>query len=98
VQPPTREVPLSLAVASAVVTSNQALLSFSLPETGRACLELYDVRGARLATLRDGEAIAGRNQFAWSSGLAGPVPRKRRLFPAAHREWKNGEGEVVFAR
>ena len=38
-------------MSSAVVTSNQASVSYVLPAAGRACLELFDARGARVATL-----------------------------------------------
>jgi hypothetical protein len=89
---------LSLGVASAVVTSNQAQLSFSLPEAGRACLELYDVRGARVATLRDGEAGSGRNLLTWSSGSPASFPENGVYFLRLIAKGKTANAKVVFAR
>ena len=99
--PPTLDPPvveLGFGVASAVVTSNEALLSFSMPEAGHACLELYDVRGARVATLRDGDADSGKNQFEWSSGSPVPFPRNGIYFLRLTAGGRSAKAKVVFAR
>lgn len=40
-----------------------ASISFDLPESGQATLELFDVRGHRLATLATGEFASGRHEI-----------------------------------
>jgi hypothetical protein len=98
VQPPGGDVALSFGVESAVVTSNQAQLSFWLPESGPARLELYDVRGARVATLRSGTADAGRTQLAWSSGSPVSFPQNGVYFLRLIANGKTANGKVIFAR
>ena len=41
-------------------------LRFDLAEAGRASIELYDVRGRRVAVITDGERPAGRHTVAWN--------------------------------
>jgi hypothetical protein len=98
VQPPAPDVATSLTVASAVVTTNQAQLSFSLPEAGRASLELYDARGARGATLREGEAGPGTHLLAWTSGSPAPFPQNGVYFLRLTAKGKSANAKVVFAR
>jgi hypothetical protein len=43
-----------------------ARVSFALPRPVRATLALYDVRGARVATLAEGPFPAGRSEAAWN--------------------------------
>lgn len=93
VNPPLADRSARLAVRSAVVTSNQASVSYWLPAAGRACLELFDARGARVATLCDGVS-GGRNEPGRVvSRLPGPLPAERTLLPAAHLQRGDGERE-----
>jgi hypothetical protein len=58
-------------------------LRFDLAQEGRASIELYDVRGRRVAVLSDGVRPAGRHVVAWDGT------------DSAHRAVANG---VYFAR
>lgn len=42
---------------------------FTLPEPGHAALDLYDMRGTRVATLLDAEMTAGEHVVGWESDL-----------------------------
>ena len=44
---------------------SDATVVFSLPATGRTALEVYDVRGARVARLMDASLAAGRHIARW---------------------------------
>jgi hypothetical protein len=50
--------------------------SFSLPQTGRVMLAVYDVRGARVATLVNGELPAGTRTVEWNgtNDAGAPMP------------------------
>jgi len=98
VQPPGAEIALKFGVESAVVTSNQVQLSFSLPESGPASLELYDVRGARIALLRSGATDAGTTQLAWSSGSPAPFPENGVYFLRLTAQGRTAKAKLVFAR
>jgi hypothetical protein len=99
VPPPAAPDPVvTLAVRSAVVTSNQAELFYSLPEAGPFRLELFDVRGARVAMLRDAEAAAGTSQLEWSSGSPTPFPQNGIYFLRLTSQGKVANAKVVFAR
>jgi endonuclease/exonuclease/phosphatase family metal-dependent hydrolase len=56
------------------VVSSRVALRFDLATAGRASLELYDVRGRRVALLADGERPAGRHTIAWDGRDAGNRP------------------------
>ncbi len=45
--------------------SGQARLAFSLPTTGRVRLAIYDLSGARVRQLVDGELTAGQHSVVW---------------------------------
>ncbi|MAF27172.1 MAG: hypothetical protein CME07_04835, partial [Gemmatimonadetes bacterium] len=42
------------------------VISFDIPDAGRAVVAVHDVSGRRVATLFDGEAAAGRHLVHWS--------------------------------
>jgi hypothetical protein len=101
--PPTVNPPASgrsarLAVSSAVVTSNQASVSYVLPAAGRACLELFDARGARVATLCDRVSGAGPNLFEWSAGSPAPFPQNGLYFLRLTSDGATANAKVVFSR
>jgi hypothetical protein len=80
------------------VTSNLAQLSFSLPQAGPARLDLYDVRGARIATLRQGDAGSGRNTLAWTSGSPVPFPGNGVYFLRLTANGETAKAKLIFAR
>lgn len=43
-------------------------LQFAIPTEGRVRLEIYDLRGRRVATLRDGWEAAGLHRAVWTEG------------------------------
>jgi len=88
----------SPTLSSTFVTSNQARLSYSLPAAGHVRLELFDVRGARLATLRDADVAAGDNQLDWSPGSPAPFPRNGVYFLRLTAAGKTAIAKVIFAR
>ena len=45
-----------------------ARLSLTLPESGVARVEVFDVGGARVATLLDGWQPAGTRELSWDAG------------------------------
>jgi hypothetical protein len=65
------------------VRNGRVSMRFDLAQAGRVSVELYDVRGRRVAVLADGERPAGRHTIVWD-GL-----------DAARRTVANG---VYFAR
>lgn len=48
------------------VRTGRLALRFDLAQAGRASIELYDVRGRRVAVLGDGERPAGRHSVTWN--------------------------------
>jgi len=87
-----------IKVSAAFVTSDQAWLSYSLPAAGQACLELFDTRGARVATLCDRVAGSGTNVLAWSSGSPAPFPRNGVYFLRLTSQGKTAHAKVIFSR
>ena len=71
---PNREMGPAVAAATRaqlVVARNGSSapeLSFTLPSSGPAKVELFDVAGRKVAVLYDGEAGAGRTTLSWSAG------------------------------
>jgi len=66
-------------------------IAFTLPQRGRARLDVYDVAGRRVRTLADGELAAGRHDLAWDGRDDGG----RRVAAGSYRyrlELPNGEG------
>jgi hypothetical protein len=74
-----RMVEVSLAAAGVELPNSYALaqnypnpfnpettIEFSLPQTSRVTLTIYNVLGQRVVTLADGEYPAGRHQFRWT--------------------------------
>ena len=51
-------------------------IPYSLPQAGRVTLAIYDVRGARVATLVDADLPAGEQSAAWSGAddRGAPMP------------------------
>ena len=47
-------------------TAGQTTFAFSLPATARVRLDVYDLRGRRVATLADGDLAPGHHAFVWS--------------------------------
>jgi hypothetical protein len=86
------------AVRSALVTSDQAAISYSMPVAGRACLELFNVRGARVATLCDGNVGAGANVITWSPGSPAPFPANGVYFLRLTTAGRTAHAKVIFAR
>ena len=84
-RPPSRAPAVTLGVRSALVSSDQAQVSYAVPRAGRVRLELFNARGARVATLLDGASDAGTQVLDWSAGSTGAVSSERRLLPATHR-------------
>ncbi len=41
-------------------------ISFSLPQAGKACISVYDLRGRKIATLLDSEMPAGQHSINWN--------------------------------
>jgi len=62
--------PVPTTLAFQGVFPNPALdrttFSFSLPVQGRVSLEVYDLRGRRVAVLEDGELAPGSHQIVWN--------------------------------
>lgn len=46
-------------------------ISFVLPHPARATLEVFDVNGARVATMHEGTLTGGRHEFTWSAAASG---------------------------
>ena len=49
-------------------------ISYSLPKSGRVTLAIYDVRGARIATLVDADLSAGEQSVEWAGLGDGGTP------------------------
>jgi hypothetical protein len=53
-------------------TTSDATISFSVAKTGHARVDVYNAIGAKVATLYDGEAVAGQMQSVTVKGVALP--------------------------
>jgi len=95
--PPVR-VPASLAVSSALVTSDRATVSYSLPLAGPVRLELFNARGARVATLLDQVSDAGARVLDWSAGSPAPFPQNGVYFLRLTADGRTANAKLVFAR
>ncbi len=64
-------------------------ISCSLPQAGRVTLAIYDLRGARVATLVDAELAAGEQNVEWDGPVTGA-----RACPRASiwRDWRRRPG------
>jgi hypothetical protein len=93
--PPAATAP-GLYVRSTLVTS-LAQLSYSVPEAGRARLEVFDVRGVRVAALLDRVLPMGEGTMEWVPG-APPYPASGVYFVRLTQNGRAATAKVVFAR
>lgn len=99
--PPSHEPTLVGGVAdvrSALVLSDLAEITYSMPGADRACLELFDARGARVAALCDGNGAAGDNVIAWSPGSPAPFPANGVYFLRLTTAGRTAKAKLIFAR
>jgi hypothetical protein len=87
-----------LAIRAAFATPDVASVRYSLPSAGEARLELYDVRGARVATLFDRYSVAGESVFEWSSGSPVPFPSSGVYFLALRQGDRLATSKLFVAR
>lgn len=71
VDEPTVEPVFSFAPARPNPSNGPTTFAFSLPASGAARLDVYDLRGHRVATLVDGVVAAGRHECPWDGRDAG---------------------------
>ena len=88
---------MTLGVRSALVSSDQAQVSYAVPRAGRVRLELFNARGARVATLLDGASDAGTQVLDWSAGSPAPFPQNGVYFLRLTAEGGRRR-ELIFAR
>lgn len=86
----------ALEVRSAVVTSDQVRVSYSLPRAGRVRLDLFDARGTHVATLLDRFADEGPDGLEWSPGSPVPFPEAGVYFLRLTAEGRTANAKVVF--
>jgi hypothetical protein len=72
--PPIAASPLDLAQNFPNPFAGETSIDFAIPHKGAVRLDVYDVRGARVATVVDGDMEAGRHRAAWS-GIDGSGKR-----------------------
>ncbi len=70
---PTVPVETAIEAAFPNPTRGAATVRFTLAETGRASVRVYDALGRLVATLAEGELAAGRHEAAVADGLAAGV-------------------------
>lgn len=87
-----------LAIRATVVSSNAATLRYALPVSGPARLDLYDVRGARIATLFDRVATAGESVFQWTPGAPAAFPRSGVYFLSLSQGGHRATAKLIIAR
>ena len=87
-----------LVVSSALVISDHARITYSLPAAGHACLELFNARGARVATLSDGTSAAGESALEWSPGSPAPFPQNGVYFLRLTVDGRMANAKLIFAR
>ena len=97
-QPTVPETAAGLYLRGAVITGSQAQLSYSLPEAGRARIDLFDVRGARIAALLDQEMPAGEATLDWDAGAPAPFPGPGIYFARLGLNGRMATARVVFVR
>jgi hypothetical protein len=64
-EPGADDPPEVIAFAARSLTDGSVRFSLDLPEPADVGMELYDVRGRRVAVIRDGYESAGRHAFTW---------------------------------
>lgn len=88
----------ALVLRSALVASGPARIAYALPAAGRARLEVFDVRGARVATLMDRELAAGSAVFDWADGSPAGFPGAGVYFLRLTSGGRTASARIVFAR
>ncbi len=83
---PLAVTPLRLDAPAPSPFSGHAMVRFSLPAAGDARLEVFDVRGARIATLADGAHGAGEHVVALEGGRLASGVYFCRLTAGAQRQ------------
>ena len=63
---------LELAIAGAQPVAHDVHLSFNMPESGSASIEVFDIAGRRAAEHAQGSLPAGPHQVSWSASELGP--------------------------
>jgi hypothetical protein len=89
---------VAMSARSVVATGDVARISYSLPQPGRARLVLFDVTGARVVTLFDGEFPAGQNDFEWQPGSPAAYPKSGVYFLLLTSGQESASAKIVFAR
>jgi hypothetical protein len=74
-----------------------ARLEYSLPAAGRASVEVFDVRGARVATVLDRDLPVGEGILEWSPGNP-PYPTAGMYFVRLAHNGRIATARVVFLR
>ncbi len=78
--------PARLNVASAPNPfSSQATITYSLPSSGRASVDIYDMSGRLVRTLSDGWASAGEHSLVWNGADASSAPAASGVYFAVVR-------------
>ena len=88
----------ALDVRPAFVTSDRAEVSYSLPHTGRARLDVFDLRGSRVATLLDAVADEGAGSLQWSPGSPAPFPAPGVYFLRISMEGRMASAKLLVLR
>jgi hypothetical protein len=74
-QPPAPAMPAALSLYAAPNPFNPTTtFHFMLPQTGDVSLVIYDVRGARVATLVQGKMPAGTHTVRWTGRIDAGAP------------------------
>jgi len=101
--PPDPSTPLvpagvALSIHSALVTGDHVSLRYGLPSSGHARLDLYDLRGSRVATLLDRVVSAGETVLDWTPGSPAPFPGSGVYFLRLRFGEHAATAKIVFAR
>ncbi len=82
----TNEAPRGLVLSCGPSPARASLrLSLELPSTGAGRLEVFDVRGARVATLVDGLLASGRHEYRWDLRTSSGAPVNAGIYFARAR-------------
>lgn len=87
-----------LSLSASPLTTSESHVRYGLPKTGHVRIEVFDIAGARVATLVDRVAGAGDHEFVWSAGQPAELPKQGVYFLRMRFDQLEKVSKLVVAR
>ena len=88
----------SLALSASPLTASESHVHYHLPRAGSVRIEVFDIAGAKVATLVDRVAGAGDHEFVWRAGQPAALPRQGVYFLRLRFDQLEKVSKLVVAR